>query len=216
MATFATIADVFKALETDLPDSVLQRHLDTAEDEVRQYLTEKQRATLPVVLWDGRYVPALGESDGRLTLHESALSYPWVRLEGTVAEDGEMPAFSADTDKLEAPGGTSSLVPTTADGAIVETASFNVAVDETGKAFTINTTDTATAVVFTRVLGLQQPTHPARIVSAVIDLVELAVQCRGIRAKRVGQYSITLADYDAERAKVLGRLVYASGESLGV
>ena len=61
MATVETLAQVLEAVETDLPDSVIRRMLDTAEEDVRAILTTAQRALLPVVLWEGDLAPGAGE-----------------------------------------------------------------------------------------------------------------------------------------------------------
>jgi len=419
MATIATVAEVLEIVETDLSDAVIQRYLNAAEEDVREYLTSGQLKTIPTVLWEGSYTPTLGEDDGQIKLTSSVKSHEIARFEGTVAYNSRRPTFSADTRELEedesgedtvtpvttgqgttaasasgdgyafrsAPAltpadiDTQTEVPTTgngyelsilprthiddpivgnmefvsdysgtlhvdgsfssnntqlevdlvfrheyqdgdetitfdsvrtvsyrvnnredltiplnvfnsrtvvpvgayelpdgrtltftqeilnsgvyitilmrlrfyvqgegspdgtrkqgniehlnfqrpnvvyyqigvpptpvvADDVEVEGGAFDVSVDSTGKVLTIDTSDTTSALTFTKVLGLSQKTAPAHIVQAVIDLVQLAVLQRGIESERVGQYSVKLADYAKERGKVLGRLVYASDESL--
>lgn len=418
LATLATVAEVLAEVETDLPDAVIQRYLDAAEDDVRDYLTSTEVKTLPVEVWTGKYTPTLGVSDGTLTLPASILGYPWVRFEGTVVVDGKVRPFSADTDDLDEDGGSDRITPaleegtasvspgvttvavsdaflanpalspvdittsvaiagsgdgyiasllpdtefagpilagepfftewegsinfefdenaniafllhtqhafgpgfaktfdhvrsyffdvnrnrryslplnifdsistvrlgsyTPADGDAVEITAadlmlpsrirydmeivaydrrsvssrkgislsylhfesvgtisyqrearravswsasdsgsvadgaFEVTIDDTGKELTVDTSATSAALTVTRVLGLQQAKHPARMVNAVMDLVHLAVQYRGIDSERVGQYSVSTSDYHRERNRVLGRLVYASDKSLAL
>ena len=214
MSTIATVAEVLDAVETDFPDSVLQRMLDAAEEDVRDHLTSTEQAKLPVVIWTGRYRPALNAADGSLTIPTSILACPIVRFEGTVAHNGATPAYTADTEELDEDGGSDTLTPILADDTEVAAGAYTVTIDDTGKVLTVDTTGTTAAVTITRILGLQQANPPARWVSATIDLVELAVRYRGVKMERVGQYDVTLADYHQERGRVLGRLVYASDKSL--
>lgn len=215
MATLLTVADVLELVETDLPDSVLQRYLDTAEEDVRDYVTSDERKTLPVEVWTGSYSPTLGDADGSLTLPAAINGYPVVRFEGTVAHDGATPKYTVDTKELEEDeSGSDTLTPVTANDGEVTAGAFEVSIDSTGKILTVDTTDTTAAITITRVMGLQQSTHPVKFVQAVLDLVQLAVIRRGVESERVGQYSISPADYHKERGKVLTRLVFASGESL--
>ena len=215
MATIATVADVLEAVETDLPDAVLQRMLDTAEDDVRNYLTATARDNLPVVVWSGHHSPTLGVADGSLTVPASVRSYPIIRIEGTVVYDEETPAFTADTQKLaKDESGAEALTPVTRGGVSVAAGRFEIEVDDAGTELGFDTTDTTAAVVITRILGLQQANPPPQWVSASLDLVELAVRYKGIDTERVGQYSVTLSDYHRERARVLGRVVYTSAASL--
>lgn len=217
MATLATVAEVLEVVETDFPDAVLQRYIDAAEEDVRDYLTSDERKTLPALVWTGKYTPALAADDGSLTLPASIRGYPLVRFEGTVAHDGGTPAYSVDTDELEKDeSGEDTLTPATTEGESVAAGAYAVSIDSTGKILTVDTTGTTAAVTITRVLGLQQAVHPVKMVQAVIDLVQLAVRQRGVESERVGQYDVTLNDYHRERNKVLERLVFASDKSLAV
>lgn len=214
MSTIATVADVLAALETDLPDSVLQRYLDTAEDDIRAYLPATNRTALPVVVWTGKYTPILGEADGSLTLPSSIRGYPLVRFEGTVAQASETPSYAVDTDQLQtAESGTATITPVVDDVAVAAGA-YDVAIDDTGLILTVDTSATTAAVTITRILGLQTAAPPARYLDAVLSLVEISTRPRGIASKRVGQYGTTFMDPETARFKVLGRLVYASDESI--
>ena len=75
MATMVTLSEVLDGLETDLSNKVVQRHVDEAEADVRNYISSTERKTLPVVIWTGRYTPTLGAS-AILTLPSSILTYP--------------------------------------------------------------------------------------------------------------------------------------------
>ena len=410
MATLLTVADVLELVETDLPDSVLQRYLDAAEEDVREYVTSDERKTLPAIVWSGSFTPDLGEAEVELTLSSALNAYPRARFEGTVADDGAHPTFRADTLELEKDeSGADTLTPLltskeitipasdaylvnprisatdiTEDTAIADTGdgprimlledfestgpilpdvtfftewegsivievssacnlevrlhtkhafgpafgkefdhvrshyfditanrresialnvfdsvstvrlgtytppgadpieitaadmdgpsrityelefrshprrddttrnantleyvhfenagtvsfqmegrtarkkelvedapvsagTFGVSLDDTGKTLTLDTTQTRSAITLTRILGMQSGPHPVKFVQAVLDLVQLEVIRRGVENERVGQYSISPADYHKERGKVLTRLAYASGESL--
>ena len=214
MATLATIADVLDSVETDLSDRTLQRLIDSAEEDVREYLTSTQRSCLPIIVWTGRYTPALGVPDGSLTLASPILGYPIVRFEGTVVESGAAVPYAADTVALDQDGGTDTLMPVTADGMDVPDGAFVVTIDSTGLILTVDTTLTTAAVTVNRVLGLQTAIPPSKIITAVLDLVKVAVIYRGITTEEVGQYEVTQADYHSERGKILRRLIYASDASL--
>jgi len=217
MATIATVAEVLEIVETDLSDATIQRYLDSAEEDVRDYISSDERKTLPVVVWTGKFTPTLGAADNSLALPASIRTYPMARFEGTVAYDGGTPAYTVDTEELEKDeSGEDTLTPVTTDGDSVAAGGFHVEIDPTGKALTVDATSTTAAVTITRVLGLQQSVHPVKLAQAVIDLAQLAVRQRGVKSERVGQYSVSLADFHAERNKVLGRLVYASDKSLAL
>ena len=212
--TLATIADVLEWVETDVSISALGRHLETAEEDVREHLTSTQRACLPIIVWTGRYTPALGVPDGSLTLRSPILSYPIVRFEGTVVEGGATVAYAVDTVALDQDGGTDTLTPVTADGMDIPDGTFVVTIDSTGLILTVDTTATTAAVTVSRVLGLQTAVPPSKVVTAVLDLVKVALIYRGITTEEVGQYEVTQADYHSERGKILRRLIYASDASL--
>ena len=225
MATLATIADVLASIETDLPDSVLGRMLDSAEEDVRAYVSATERAALPVVIWTGRYTPALNSDTGKLTVPNSIRVCPITRFEGTVTVDGSPVSFMADTEALAEPldpddpnppaNLTATLTPVTVDGDEVAAGAFGVTVEvANGKVLTFDTTATTAAITLTRILALTTSVVPAKYQSATLDLVALAVLRRGISSERVGQYSMVLADYHQQRAAVLQRLLFASGSSL--
>lgn len=212
-ATIATLAEVLEAVETDLPDGVLQRYINDAEAAVRKQLTVKERATLPVIVWAKRYSPALGSS-ADLTLPSSILAYPWVRFEGTVEYDSGTPLFTADTEELDEDGGSDTITPVTADGIFITDGAVVATIDSTGKELTLDATATTAALTFTRILGLQEQEHPVDYVSAVLDLVELAVLNRGFDTERVGQYSVQMRDYQTEKWAILRRVVFSGSESV--
>ena len=353
MATLATVTEVLEFVETDLPDSILQRILDTAEADVLDYVSVADRVDLAVEFWSGEYTPALGTDDGILHLPAPICYYPLVRFEGTV--DGD--PFVIDSDFVSVPGQLGSGYPTTdtvplaksaletglsirsysaeqvvlnangghyigfypwrlwvfdnyetarsshssgaafffrlytytglstggtftlqlsdapagpghygytasplwailastdewtefhephvpiafsftddpyaadmleqvpltpvsvATGLSVEAGTFGIIPDTPHcRNLTFIMTDTTAGITITRVLGLQRAAVPAKLKSAVLDLVQLAVQNRGgITSERVGQYAISPADYHRERDMVLQRLVFAGSESL--
>ena len=214
MATIATVADVLEAVETDLPDSVLLRLLDSAEQDVRIFITKDERATLPLVVWEGRYTPALGMADGSLTVRGSLFTFNYIRFEGKVTVNGEQVDYTADTEALDTDGGSDTITPVLADDTEVAAGAFVATIDSTGLILTIDTTLTTAAVSIRRILGLAQLAPSARYVQAVLDLVKEGTLYRGIKTERVGQYDATLLDYHQERGKILGRLVYQGGESL--
>ena len=211
MATIATIADVLEVIETDLSDQALQRLLDTAEQDVRDYSTKTQRATLPVIVWDTDYVLQLGQADGTITV-PSLGSYPYVRFEGTVGADAD--SFVADTSQLRTAGsGTDTIIPVTDGGAVMASA-FVVTANTERTELTIDASGTTEPVTITRILGICTVEPPIGMRSAVIDLVKLAVEYDILQSERVGQFSEVKKDYHNERYKVLKRLVFASKGSL--
>ena len=353
MATLATTAEILESVETDLPDAVLQRMLDTAEADVRDYISVSDRVDLAVEFWSGEYTPALGTDDGILHLPAPICYYPLVRFEGTVDGDpfvidsdfvsvlGQLGSgypttdtvplaksalepglsirsYSAEQVVLNAngghylgfypwrlwvfdnyetarnshssgaafffrlytytglsTGGTFTLqlsdapaspghygytasplwailastdewtefhephvpiafsftddpyvadmpeqVPLTpvsvATGLPVAAGGFGIVADRPHcRNLTFIMTDTTAEIVITRVLGLQAAETPPVLKSAVLDLVQLAVQNKGgTTSERVGQYSVSPADYHRERARVLKSLVFAGTQSL--
>ena len=214
MATMATVAEVLEAIETDLPDRVLQRYLDGAEDDVRQYLTLTERCKLPATVWQGQFPLILGAEDV-LTVPSSVRGFPYVRFEGIVTVGGSAQSFTADTPLLETDAaGTGTVTPIAADGTVVTAGAFVVSVDEDGTSLTFDATATSAPLFVQRILGLQSTSHPALVVNAVMDLVQLNVVYRGLRNERVGQYGAGFLDFHEQRGRVLERLVYASNESL--
>ena len=213
-AVLVTISEVLEAVETDLPDAALQRIIDGAEDDIRHYLSKDQLASLPVIVWEGRYTPSLGVPDGSLTLPESVLGFPLLRFEGTVVLNTETPTYTADTEELVVAGGFDTITPVTAEGITVAEGAFVATIDSTGLILTVDTLLTTAAVTVTRILGLQATNYPVQMVIAVMELVQLGVLRRGINTERVGQYTVSLKDYRQERGNVLARLLFSSGDSL--
>lgn len=209
-----TVAQVLEAVETDLPDAVLTREVATASEDIRTYLPEAHIDLLPTIVWQGDYMPDLGVTDNEITLDSSILGYPQFRLEGDVTISGDPHTFTVDTTMLTSAGATDILTPVLADRTTVAGGTFNVEIDAAGTTLTIDTTSTTNVLRFTHAEGLQDQIAPPRIESAVLDLVMLAVQYRGIDTERVGQYNVALKDYHTERGKVLARLVLASGVSV--
>ncbi len=211
MATLATVAEVLEQVETDLPDAVIQRYLDAAEADLRDYVSSDELKTFPVSIWSGRFMPTLGEADNDLRLLASPRGYPITRITGTVGDAG----FHADTEELQTDeSGLDLIVPVTTAGVRTPTGTFSVEISENGEVLTFDATHATAALTITNVDGLQQAVHPPKMVQAVMDLVQLALRQRGVKSERVGQYDVTLADYHEERNKVLSRLVYASDKSL--
>ena len=212
MVTIATVADVLEAVETDLPDEVIARLLATAEEDVRDYCTTAQRNTLPVVVTDVAFVILPGVPDQVWTLPSAVGVYPIVRFEGTVGANDD--PFTADTTYLTTAGaGTGTVTPVTAAGLIFAGA-FVVTADSDRMELTIDATLATEPVTITRLLGICTVEPPTVMVSAVIDLVKLALEYDIVQAERIGQASETKKDYHNERFKVLKRLVYASKGSL--
>ena len=212
MATIATVADVLEAVETDFPDNVIERLLETAEEDIREYSTSRQRNTLPVVVTDVDFVILPGVPDQVWTLPSAVGAYPIVRFEGTVGANAD--PFTADTTYLTTAGaGTGTITPVTAAGPVAGGA-FVVTADADRMELTIDATLATEPVTITRLVGLCTVEPPTVMVSAVIDLVKLALEYDIVRAERTGQFSETKNDYHDERFKVLKRLVYASKGSL--
>ena len=207
---------MLEAVETDLPDNVLQRLLDTAEEDVHRVSSRTERECLPLVVWTGSYTPTLGQPDGSLALPISILGFPIVRFEGTVEVGADNPTYQDDTEALDVDGGTDTITPVTPDDTGVTAGAYVLTIDSTGQALTVDTTLTTAAVTITRILGLQTAVPPFNAVSAVIDLVKVGVIYRGLVNEQTGQYSVVFSGYHAERAKILGRLIFASSESLVV
>ena len=207
MATILTVEEVLDAVETDLSDSTLQRLVETAEDDVREYLTPKQRLRLPVILVDQDYALVLGTDDGMLTVPALG-TYPYVRFEGTYGANAN--SFQADTPNfLTAGSGTVTVTP--GEDANAE---FTIAANDERTELTFGAGSTTEPVTITRILGICTILPPSQMVSAALDLVKLAVPYDGIRSERVGQFSQEKLDLQAERYKVLKRLIFMSDESL--
>ena len=166
MATIVTVQEVLDASETDLPDSVLQRLIDTAELDVRKYLTPKQRLTLPTILFDKGYVVVLGTDVGTLAVPALG-AYPYVRFEGTYGTGAT--SWTTDTENLLTAG--SGAVTLTPGG--VAAAEFIIAANDERTLLTFDALLTTEPVTITRILGLCTILPPSQIVSAVIDLVKL-------------------------------------------
>lgn len=207
MATILTVKEVLDTVETDLADSVLQRLIETAEDDVREYLTPKQRLTLPTILFDKGYAVVLGTDDGTLTVPTLG-NYPYVRFEGTYGVGDA--SFMLDTSYLQTAGiGTVTVTP-----GRVAAAEFIITANTERTELTFDALLTTEPVTITRILGLCTISPPSQMVSAAIDLVKLAVPYDGIRSERVGEFSQEKLDLQAERFKVLKRLIFMSDESL--
>ena len=212
MATITTVADVLEAVETDLPDLVISRLLETAEEDVRDYCTTAQRNALPVVITDVDFVILPGVPDQVWTLPSAVGVYPIVRFEGTVGANAD--PFTAGTTYLTTAGaGTGTITPVTAAGPVAGGA-FVVTADVDRMELTIDATLATEPVTITRLLGICTVQPPAVMVSAVIDLVKLALEYDILQSERIGQASETKNDYHDERFKVLKRIVYASKGSL--
>lgn len=211
-----TLTEILDGLETDLSDRVVQRHVNEAEAEVRTYISSTERATLPVVIWTGRYTPTLGAS-AVLTLPASILTFSIVRFEGTVAVAPDTPAYTADTEELNQDGGTDTLTPVTEDGIAVAAGAYVSTIDSTGTMLTVDATLTTAAVTITRILGLQQAAPPVRMVGTIHDLVELAVEYgagKGLEEEEVGQYDRTYREYVSQRVRILSQLIYGGNASI--
>lgn len=221
MGVLATIADVKDAVTTSATDRTLQRLIDTAEEDIRRFLGEDERETLPVVVWTGAFtVPAV---DGTLTVATSILTHNYVRFEGRVGTT----TFSADTAALDTDGGSETLTPMDADGNPLSTAAFTATIDSTGRVITLVRTSTDTPVL-TRILGLTTQTVDARFVTAVVDLVEneLTEGAGGtgdVVRERIGQYEVQFQQRTASAEtsshnvrfwQIIRRLVLAGDESL--
>lgn len=212
MITIVTVAEVLDAVETDLPDQVLEQLIETAEDDVREYSTRAQRNTLPVVITVDDFVITPGDSDQVWTLPLSVGAYPIVRFEGIVGANAH--TFVADTTYLTTAGtGVVTIIPVTSSGPVPGGA-FNVTADADRMELTIDASATTEPVTITRLLGLCTTQPPTIMVSAVLDLVKLAIDYDIVSSERTGQHSEIKKDYHNERFKVLKRLVYASGRSL--
>ena len=211
MADLTTVQDIRDAVETDLPDSVLQRLIDTAETDVRGYMSADQLMTLPTVLLDGALVITPGDTLTLATPSGSLGNYSILRFEGTAA--GE--SWTLDTRAFVASGAavTSTITPASSTGPIVG-AEFELTGNDYRTEFMFDGTATTVEVTVARVIGFQTVEPPIEVVSVIIDLVKLAVDYDLVSTERVGQYSETKKDYSNERYKVLKRVLFASGESL--
>ena len=209
MSTLTTVAAVLEQVETDLPDTALQRLLETAEVDVRSYASKVERASLPAVVWDIGYDAAIGVSDGSLTLPTSIRGYPIARFEGRITPaSGDPVSFELDTPDLETDeSGTATL-------ALTDAGTFDVTVSEDGLTLTIDTTSATKTFTLDRLLGLQTGSPPPPYVSAVIDLVKLGAQYEGPESERTGSYTVTFADYHRERNRVLERLMFSGNGSI--
>ena len=215
MATVETLTRVLEAVETDLPDSVIRRMLDTAEEDVRAILTTAQRALLPVVLWEGDLAPGAGEILFTSDI-AAPTAYPILQFEGMVYADTSFVQYHTQSRLFTAgAAGTGTIVPLTEAGASISLESYTATYDASETRIEFTTQSPAGGVSVTRILGLATAAlAPATMRSAVTDLVMLAVLYRGIDSERIGQYTVSPSDHHAERAKVLKRLVFTSDESL--
>ena len=207
MATILTVAEVLAAVETDLPDEVIAQLIETAEDDVRDYLSSKQLARLPIILRDEDYVVVLGMMDEELAVPALG-ALPIVRFEGTVSLTADF--WTQDTRNfLTAGTGVETITPNA-----LPAATFVIASNDERTLLTFDATLTTEPVTITRILGLCTLLPPTQMVSAAIDLVKLALEYDILSGERTGQYSETKKDYHSERYKVLKRLVFASKASL--
>jgi len=195
-------------------------------------VNDREDLTIPLNVFNSRTVVPVGEyelPDGRtLTFTQEILNggvYITILMRlrfyvpGEGSPNGDRKAGNIEALNFQRPAAVYYQIgvpptPVVADDVEVEGGAFDVSVDSTGKVLTIDTSDTTSAITFTRVLGLSQKTAPAYIVQAVMDLVQLAARQRGIETERVGQYNVTLKDPTQERSKILGQLVYRSDKSL--
>ena len=131
-ATIATLAEILESVETDLPDGVLRRYLNEAEVAVRTQLTTRELATLPVVVWTGRYTPALGGfCRPDVALLDSRVPLGEIRGDGCL-ELGDSACSLRNTDALDTDGGSGTIKPMTADGTFVTTGAVVVTIDQHG------------------------------------------------------------------------------------
>ena len=213
-AILATVADVLASIETDAPDSVIQRKLDAAEADVRAYLSEAQGKTVPTDLLAEPYSIVPGDSDQTIMFASSIRTYRTLRLEGSIPSGGEAKTWTLDTGALRTDGAGTARIEPAPDGQAIPAGAFVITVDSSGKTLTIDATSTQVAVVITRLLGLSSSYSPQYIVDAVLDLVRLSLEYDLVQSERVDQYSEVKRDYDDERYKVLRRLLFRGGESI--
>ena len=214
MATLATVAEVLELVETDLPDSVIQLLLDAAEEDARIALGSEGGKTLPTVLWQGVFAPTLGAVTG-LTILESVSGYAYTRIEGTVEYNGQREVFTSDTEEfLSGQSLTTIITPITEDGVSVQDGEFTLTVDTSGKVFTFDLTTTMAAIRITRILGLRTFSQSSSVKTAVLDLVRISVDYRGLQQERTGEHGQTWRDYHSERSKILTRVLFNGVDSL--
>ena len=214
MATLATVAEVLEFVETDLPNAVIQRFLDAAEEDARVALGSEGGKTLPTVLWQGVFAPALAMSTA-LTILESVSGYAYTRIEGTVEYNSERQVFTADTQEfLSGQSLTTTITPITEDGVSVSDGEFTLTVDTSGKVFTFDLTTTTAAIRITRILGLRTISQSASFKVAVLDLVRISLDYRGLEEEQTGEYEATWRNYHAERSQILLRVLFNGVDSL--
>ena len=150
-ATVENLAQVLEAIETDLPNSVLSRFLDTAEEDVRAILTTGQRALLPVVLWEGDLSPVFGSLLETETLATPTV-YPILQFDGIV-NDGTsaVPYHTQSKLFIEGAVGTDSIIPLTEAGVSVTVEAFTATYNASETAIEFTSTQLAVGVSVTRI-----------------------------------------------------------------
>ena len=210
MARLATLADVLAAVETDLPDEVLEVLIDTAESEILTFLPDDDLACFPSVLWSGYHDVTETEADD-LEVDPSVHDYATTRIEGIVTTASGPQAFVIDAELRDGLNEVA-VTPRTSLGTLIENAAFTITISADGE--TLGFDRITGTFVLTRILGILAPERVAVFRKAVYDLVRLSALYRGYDRERIGQYEAYPSDFHAERGKVLGRLIYGGGVSL--
>ena len=212
MPNFVSVSEVLAAIETDLPDTVLENLIAAGEHDVIRVMPSKERPNAPVATQGLGPTPIpAGTPNNILTFTVSVRNNDNLRIDGVLA-DGE--TFTAIVPIPADDTTTVVVIPITAMGPQVAD-SFGVRVSLDGLTVTIDTQTPGTSQAMTfQTFTSFDAGLSGYLKEAVIELVKIRMAQDGLSSRGTGDYRETRSDLKAQRGSILTGIIFTGSASV--